>query len=773
MFKDLPDRWVEARIEHFDKDIDLAVLSVEKDNVLDIKFCELPLDRLGSTQILTSGSPVFPAGYPNGEPWGMPLEADKFVKMSEFQSNFVERGASGGGLLNNSGELVGMIKADKPPFGRAISINKIFELLRAWNYPVQLYYVGNDGETPLHKAASSGDSYKVKQLIIDCADVNAEDYNHKTPLHYAVLHGSLDAPSYLLDAGAQPNAWAAFESTENSYSYWKTPLHLAVEKGAVELVKILVGKGSNVNSYIFDILEPDAIFNKDTYNNDYYFWNRRWKKLENPLQIAANQGFVEIASILLMNGADVNGGEIHSGIPPLHQASKYNSVEFVNLLIKNKVNINAKAKEYEKGREVGRTALHFAAGENAVDCARVLIESGAEIDAQDEDGLTPLHLAARAKALECVKILIQGGANANAIDKGGKTPLHLAAKNGDVSVIKALIAGSANVNIKSKEGGMFPLHNAISSGVSEAVKVLLDNGAKMDELNGFNDSPLKQAIEDGFPEITKILLGAGANPNEIDHLGYTVLHGAIQKMDLIGMTNEEKEKAKRIQTENVKTLIDAGASIDKISSDGFTPLHQAISIGEVEIVKLLIDSGADLNVVEGEHKYRSMVTRNWTPLHLAASGNDPQIVKYLLIAGAKVDVRDARERTPLHVAISEGNSEILKELIAGGADVNAMAYRGYSSYQQSALHIAVTHNSPKSVEVLLKAGADFNVQDQRGNTPLHEVATTDNVEIAKLLISAGTNINIKNKENQTALDVAVRYQNKKVVNLLGGKSTQK
>jgi alpha-tubulin suppressor-like RCC1 family protein len=125
-----------------DEALDLAVLSVSGLKDIPIDPGSLPFDRLGDPQALNRGDPVFLIGHPNGLAWRMNTVPERFTERREqslnFESNLLAKGHSGGALLNEDSDVIGMLKSDQPPYGEAIDIYAIARTLAAWGYPVKL-----------------------------------------------------------------------------------------------------------------------------------------------------------------------------------------------------------------------------------------------------------------------------------------------------------------------------------------------------------------------------------------------------------------------------------------------------------------------------------------------------------------------------------------------------------------------------------------------------------------------------------------------------------
>ena len=166
---------------------------------------------------------------------------------------------------------------------------------------------------------------------------------------------------------------------------------------------------------------------------------------------------------------------------------------------------------------------------------------------------------------------------------------------------------------------------------------------------------------------------------------------------------------------------------------------KAAQDGNIEAVKQHLAAGADMNVKD---------ENGWTPLNSAAVKGRNQIVKLLIEKGA-----DLNAGTPLIFAATDGHVKVLELLIAAGTDVNAKANDQLGG---TALHIAANLGHKKVVELLVAAGADVNAKMLYGMTPLHFAA--NNKGIAKFLIDKGADVNAKLNDGphngSTPLDLA-------------------
>ena len=194
--------------------------------------------------------------------------------------------------------------------------------------------------------------------------------------------------------------------------------------------------------------------------------------------------------------------------------------------------------------------------------------------------------------------------------------------------------------------------------------------------------------------------------------------------------------------EIVKLLIDLGAEIDGRFGDYWTPLMSAAGNGNKEIAKYLIDLGANVNA-KSDYNY------SWTPLTLALTKKNDGMVKLLVKAGADINSQDSALWTPLMYSLGWGNSiEIIKLLIDSEANVNVrISGSSFSSPNSlTPLIYAAQIRDKSAIEALINAGADINARDDDGKSaldyvtpsPTKEDSNDEGKDIAKILIDAGT-----------------------------------
>lgn len=173
----------------------------------------------------------------------------------------------------------------------------------------------------------------------------------------------------------------------------------------------------------------------------------------------------------------------------------------------------------------------------------------------------------------------------------------------------------------------------------------------------------------------------------------------------------------------LKLLIDKGADVDLLEKEGCTPLMFACQLGRVGLVKLLLDASADLNIFHGK--------LGSTALMMAAENGDTIIVTMLLQAGANPNYSSMRDGgSALLVASLRNQVKVVRALLDGGADVNICMKNGVSS-----LMMATFKNHVDIVKMLLEANADITFKDEHGRSALMAAVRFGHKEIATLLMA--------------------------------------
>ncbi|CAB3361685.1 Hypothetical predicted protein [Cloeon dipterum] len=242
------------------------------------------------------------------------------------------------------------------------------------------------------------------------------------------------------------------------------------------------------------------------------------------LQIAAHEGKIEIAEILLDANASLDEVD-DEGDTALHYAAFGQKAEMLKYLISRGASVDFPSRKQQT------TALHVSVIKNNIECVSVLLKCQANVNAQDCFGDTPVHDAV-GKGYDAILNLLLKSPNPDLMlrNKRGFNALqHAALKGNDYAVKKLIEVGPLMVNVK-KDDGFTPLHLSALNGHFSVVVALLNEGnADVNVCNNRKQTPLHLAVNQGEGGVIEQLLVMGANPNMQDDNGDTALHIALSK----------------------------------------------------------------------------------------------------------------------------------------------------------------------------------------------------------------------------------------------------
>ena len=460
----------------------------------------------------------------------------------------------------------------------------------------------NRANTPLHWAAF-GDSRDVAEVLLDeGADVHGGRSEGTTPLDLAALGNSTNTARLLMERGAVAQGRKGNPAT---------PLHWAALGNACETLALLIDRGAD------PAVRPD-----------------RWT----PLHFAALGNAREAMELLLARGAEM-GPQNTSGTV---LRSWYDWRE---------AREGVPAYDAESS---GGTLLHWASVRNAADVVDLLMERGADLEAEDGEGRTPLDYAAQGNAVAAAERLLDGGADSRGSQRTHHTPLHIASSADATDAVRLLLERGSEVNAGRSEVGT-PLHMASSA---EMAGLLLDNGAHVDDLDAHGRSPLHSAVNE---DVAQLLLKRGADLEMTDRDGNAPLHSAASVVD-------NSFRAKDV----VLYLLEHGAAVSVANDAGKTPLIVAMeSRAPKVVVTAFLDCGADINATDSHGSSLLHLTTRYE------SSLGREVAALLLERGADANLQDDRGRTPLHVAAeiadSRGDEDLLwlaQLLIDGNANIH-------------------------------------------------------------------------------------------------------
>jgi ankyrin repeat protein len=427
--------------------------------------------------------------------------------------------------------------------------------------------------------------------------------------------------------------------------------------------------------------------------------------------------------------------------------------------------------------------LADAAQSQDFDKVKTLLQQGAAVDEQQLDGATALLWAVQWDDLATVKALIGAGANPSIANRTGASPLQLAAINGDAEMLKLLLGAGADANQKLSPTGDTALMMAARTGIPEAIQVLLDAGANVNAVETWsNTTPLMWAATEGHTEAVRMLAKAGADLNAqslflpIDTArGFEGSSPRARQADEVGPVYHASGEmtalmfaAREGHLEVAKVLVEAGADLNKVAGDGKDALSLALFNGNYAIASFLIDSGSDVNKADA---------RGFNPLFWAVDRRNMEtapnfpwtvtedplpLVKKLLDAGANPnqlvnDTPQARMRggsprivfaTPLMRAAFSADLELVNLLLSYGADPSIKS-KDNETTLAAAAGLGFIHGFHKMlpyserlevIKLMVKLGGDVNWQDNYGISPLMAAANLGDVPIIQYLVDQGADL---------------------------------
>ncbi|TVY14174.1 Ankyrin repeat domain-containing protein [Lachnellula arida] len=483
------------------------------------------------------------------------------------------------------------------------------------------WFSPNTGTTLLHLASQWNLQSVVLKLMPDNISVNQQDAYGNTPLHLAAGGRHEQMITLLLDLGADITMRnVPYHPMHDSSS---TPLMIAARYGHDRLVRLLLNKGSDVNGK--NETEGGA------------------------LEEAVSTGSLPLVKLLIESGANVNGCNPKLK-NPLYEAADGGYETIARLLIREGADVNI------QGGHFGNP-LQAAAYVNCEPIVRLLLDRGADVNAQGGYYGNALQAACITdKHTKVADLLLLMGANINAVGGEWGTALQAASTHSSEGLVRMLLKQGANVNL---QGGCMgtPL---IAAGTEAIVAILLANGARVEVRGGLYDNVLQNATVDGNRNLVELFLAKGVDVNITGGLYRTALQAAIMNSPAL-----------------VDMLLDRGANVTMPGPEYGNALHAAVYRDSEQYVRVLLERGAGSNVNTKLVQRRTVLFPY--SLQEAAHRGNVRIVELLLDYGADINAVDEVPwgNTALCTALKtveygrvkdKGHQDVIKLLLNRGVD---------------------------------------------------------------------------------------------------------
>jgi uncharacterized protein len=400
-----------------------------------------------------------------------------------------------------------------------------------------------------------------------------------------------------------------------------------------------------------------------------------------------------MADVLIAVGAKVTTAN-RNGATPLSLACINGSARMIGKLLDRGAPVN------ERGPN-GETALMLTARTGTLDAIQVLLDRGADVNTRENlRGTTALMWAAAQSHPEAVRLLVDHGAEVGA--RANPTPLGRTAylapaprqRQAEVQAEAAgALRGGRNTEGGPRQveqgGGLTALVFAAREGDLESVKVLLEHGADIDQQTQYGWTALLAATQNRNYLLASYLLDHGANPNLANRGGWTPLYLATDNRNIEG-GDYPVRPGDRDHLDFIRKLLDNGANVNArmrdstetrtiftmqwLYEDGATAFLRASQSGDLELMKLLLEHGADPTIATANNTSALAVASGIGWVEGVTYEHSPkdnlEAVKLLLDRGVDPNLVDGDGRTALHGAAHKGRNEVVQLLVGRGAKLD-------------------------------------------------------------------------------------------------------
>lgn len=602
-------------------------------------------------------------------------------------------------------------------------------------------------------------------------------------LRLACKHNQLDMAKFLLERRADPNQYYVVDKKNRWRQSFNscdirsniTALMLACKNINYQIVDLLIKNNANINAadskgrnsfyYLFDherhhkypqdytvsklIKLRKSIFkllcdNGISKKNAFHYIPINYGENH-------NKDVVDLVEILLEEGIDINYiNEDHNISLPKHFLQRlmiYGDLEIFDHLIEK--NIDLSITDYEE-----KTLLMYPLIKERSDILfKKLIEYGLDIHAKDRRGNGILHYVLKSRKerlVNSVKLLIDKHIDCSHQDRFGRTSIMQKLRHSKEmeQVIELIVQNGADVNARNRQGKTALMYNLQSP---EICSLLIRIGADLDIKDNRGKSLISELIKGSSVEAITLFLENGLDINKRSKNGRTSLFYAIYPR------NEKK----------LDFLIQKGGKANISDINGQTPLMKAVNTN-IEIVKTLIDNGADINAKDNHGTSVLMYAATLGKLEIR-----DKMIMFLINSGASIQAKNNEGNTAFDFYINLvnydnfifrglGKDYIILHSNKGGKDLEILKllYQENSNfntkdiYGNSLMHNCIYENYDiELINFFIENGAKGNIKNDAGNTPFLLCTIAKNWEKAKLMLNNGAEPNITNNKKESALDL--------------------
>ncbi len=435
---------------------------------------------------------------------------------------------------------------------------------------------------------------------------------------------------------------------------------------------------------------------------------------DSTLADAVQRGDADPAHLIAVNRDAVNATQ-PDGATALHWAVRHNDAALVDTLLKAGADPKATTR-------YGVTPMNLAAANGNAAIIRRLLDAGVDANTANPGGETALMTAARTGKLDAMKVLLDHGANVNAHDAThAQTALMWAVTENHPDAVKLLLDRGADINastavtitkgqyvparpaaasgagiirqraLPTPNGGMTPLLFAVRDGNTELTRLLLDRGASIDQASGNHTTPLIIALLNGQVGIATDIVARGADVNALDDYRRGALFAAIDLRNFNHDKYDDLPTDGRDPLDLIKSLIAKGANANQktdtvpvhglmqfdgswVNFDGQTPFIRAALSGDIEVMRLLVNAGADPNIktTQGTTSLMAAAGINWIPGQTFShpEADYVEAVKLCLGHDAEVNAKNSLGLTAMHGAANRGWESVIQILADHGAQLD-------------------------------------------------------------------------------------------------------